>query len=243
MAIDLSKMKKILIRNDKKYYWNEGDLHTESGVIKEEDLKKAVKTVKAHSGKELFVAPALFIDKIEKIKRDPQAMMEKDIAVILTYTSIDKDSIVLEAGTGSGKLTSFLARNVKKVYSYEKNKDTINLAKKNLEFLNIYNVEIKNKDIYEGIDEKELDLIILDLPMPWKAVQNCYNSLKQGAFLVSYLPSITQVVEFMDEIRRYDFLVIKTVELIEREWIVEGQRTRPKSSLQHTAFLTFVRKF
>ena len=242
MVIGLLKMKKILIRKDKKYYWDKGDLHTESGVVKEEDIKNSVKTVKAHSGKELFVAPALFIDKIEKIKRDPQSILEKDIAIILTYTSIDKDSVVLEAGTGSGKLTSFLARIAKKVYSYDINKDNINLAKKNLEFLDINNVEMKNKDVYEGIDEKELDLIVLDLPTPWRAVKNCYDSLKQGAFLVSYLPTIPQVIEFMNEVNKYDFLIIKTVELIEREWIVEGQRTRPKSSLQHTAFLTFVRK-
>ncbi|MBI2667991.1 methyltransferase domain-containing protein [Candidatus Woesearchaeota archaeon] len=216
-------MKKILIRKDKKYYWDKGDLHTESGVVKEEDIKNST-------------------NKIEKIKRDPQAMMEKDISIILNYTSIDKDSIVLEAGTGSGKLTAFLAKIVKKVYSYEINKDNINLAKKNLEFLDIDNVEIKNKDIYDEIDEKDLDLIVLDLPTPWKAVKNCYDSLKQGAFLVSYLPTIPQVMEFMDEVKKYDFLIIKTVELIEREWIVEGQRTRPKSSLQHTAFLTFVRR-
>ncbi|MDP6641969.1 MAG: methyltransferase domain-containing protein [Candidatus Nanoarchaeia archaeon] len=235
-------MKKILIRKDKKYYWNEGDLHTASGVIKEEDLKKSVNKVKAHSGKEFSVAPALFIDKIEKIKRDPQAMLEKDIALILTYSSIDKDSIVLEAGTGSGKLTSFLARIVKKVYSYDKNKDNLNLAKKNLDFLDIKNVELKNKDIYENIDEKELDLIVLDLPMPWKTVKNCYDSLKQGSFLISYLPTIPQVMEFIHEVNKHNFLVVKTIELIEREWMVEGQKTRPKSSLQHTAFLTFVRK-
>ena len=235
-------IKKILIRKNKKYYWDRGDLHTESGVIKEEDLNKDTTEVKAHSGKEFSVAPALFLDKIEKIRRDPQAMLEKDIALILTYTSIDKNSIVLEAGTGSGKLTSFLARTAKKVYSYEINKDNINLAKKNLEFLEINNVEIKNKDIYEGIDEKDLDLIILDLPMPWKAVKNCYSALKQGAFLVSYLPTIPQVIEFIEEVNKHNFLVIKTVELIEREWIVEGQRTRPKSSLQHTAFLSFVRR-
>jgi tRNA (adenine57-N1/adenine58-N1)-methyltransferase len=238
----MKKIKKILIRKDDKYYWSEDDLHTHSGVIKEEDLKKNLTKVKAHSGKEFNLLPALFIDKIEKIKREPQAMLEKDIALVLTNTSIDKNSVVLEAGTGSGKLLSFLARNVKKVYSYDIKEDNVNLAKKNLEFLDINNVEIKNKDIYEGIDEDNLDLIVLDLPMPWKALQHCYDKLKQGSFLVCYLPTINQVIELMREIKKYEFLNVKILELIEREWLVEERRVRPKSNLQHTAFLCFFRK-
>src|SRR3989344_2927443 len=152
------KINKVLIRQNKTYYWGEKDLHTTAGVIKEADLKKDTTKVNAHSGKEFFVFPALFIDKIQKIKRLPQAIPEKDIALILTYSSIDNNSVVLEAGTGSGKLLAFLARVANKIISYETNNEYIKIAKKNLEDLDISNVEIKNKDIYLGIDEKNLDL-------------------------------------------------------------------------------------
>ena len=36
----MKKLKKVLFRNNKKYYWKEGDLHTDAGVVKEEDFDK-----------------------------------------------------------------------------------------------------------------------------------------------------------------------------------------------------------
>lgn len=235
-------IRKILIRNDKKYYWSEKDLHTDSGIIKEDDLKKDLARVKSHAGKEFFMFPALFTDKVDKIKRLPQALLEKDIALILIYTGIDRNSVVLEAGTGSGKLTVFLAKNVKKVISYEINNQHAEIAKQNLEFLDIKNVEIKNKDIYNGIEEKNLDLIVLDLPEPYRVVKYAQESLRPGSFLVACLPTITQVSSLVNEMKNYPFVIVKTVELIEREWLVEDKRVRPKNTSQHTVFLTFARK-
>jgi len=234
-------IKKILFRLGKFYYWTEGDLHTNSGVVKEEDLKKCKDTVKAHSGKEFLVFDANFIDQLEKIKRGPAVMTKKDIGIILANTGIDKESMVLDAGTGCGVTAAILARFVKKVVTYERNKDFFNLAKKNFEFLDIKNVEQKNADVYEGISEKNLDLIVFDLPEPWNALNNAHKALKSGCFLVAYLPTITQVTDLLHDIK--GFLHDKTIEVLEREWYIEGKKVRPKSQMMgHTGFLVFLRK-
>lgn len=234
---------KILIRNDKTFYWEKGDFHSLFGVIKENDLQNALSgsIVKSNIDKEFLVLDASFIDLIENIKRGPAIILPKDIGYILSFTGIDKNSICLDAGTGSGVLASFLARFTKKVYSYENNLDFFNLAKKNFEFLNINNIELKNKDVYQEIDETNLDLVVLDLLEPWKALDNVHKSLKSGSFLVCYLPTTNQVYELIKSLNN-NFLHEKTIELIEREWSIYPS-TRPKSQMiAHTAFLTFLRK-
>lgn len=234
-------IRKILFRLGKFYYWTEGDLHTNSGVVKEEDLKKCKDEVKAHSGKEFLVFEANFIDQLEKLKRGPAVMTKKDIGIVIANTGIDKESTVLDAGTGCGMTAALIARFVKKVITYEKNKDFFNLAKKNFEFLELKNVEQKNKDVYEGIDEKNLDLAVLDLPEPWQALKHSHNALKSGCFLVAYLPTITQVNELLNNIE--GFLHERTIEVMEREWYIEGKKVRPKSQMiGHTGFLVFLRR-
>jgi tRNA (adenine57-N1/adenine58-N1)-methyltransferase len=234
-------IKKVLIRLDKRFYWIEGDLHTNYGVVKEKDLKGSDNVVKSHEDKEFLMFDANFIDQFEKIKRGPAIMTPKDIGIIISNTGIGKDSVVLDAGTGCGVTASLLARVVKKVITYEVNNDFFNLAKKNFEFLEIKNVEQKNSDVYEGIAEKDLDLITLDLPEPWKILKHAHKSLKSGCFLVSYLPTITQVGELASSCE--GFLHEKTLEILEREWHVEGKKVRPKSQMiGHTGFLVFLRK-
>jgi tRNA (adenine57-N1/adenine58-N1)-methyltransferase catalytic subunit len=233
---------KILERNNKKFSWTKGDLHTNFGMIKEDDLKKAKTRVASHTNKEFKVYPANFNDQIKSFKRGPQAMMPKDIAIVLQYACIDKESIVLEAGTGSGILTAHLAKRAKQVISYEKNQSNLELAKNNLEKIGLENIEFKNKDIYEGIDEKELDLIFLDLPEPQNTVEHAFKSLKQGSYFITYLPNMTQVIEFVKKVEKY-FKVEKVEELIEREWDVRDKIAKPKSrETFHTAFLIISRK-
>ena len=94
------------------------------------------------------------------------------------------------------------------------------------------------------IDDKNIDVTILDLPEPWNAIENCSNALKPGGFLVSYSPSVPQVADFVNALRKNEhFIYLKTIEVTEREWEVEERRVRPKSSgLGHSGFLTFGRK-
>ena len=168
-------------------------------------------------------------------------MVQKDIAAILAYTNLDKSSIVLDAGTGSGFLTCFLARFVKKVYAYDNRKEFLEIAKENAKTWALKNITFRNKDIFEAIQEKDLDLITLDVRDAERALENCHAALKQGGYLTIYTPNISQVQDCILQVKQ--FKVIKVIELIERPWIVEEKRLRPENIiLGHTGFLIILKK-
>lgn len=234
-------MKKVVIdEKGNKYYWSEGNLNTFLGVVKEDDVKNNNGFIKSHLNKEFLIFESNFIDKLEKLKRGPAIITKKDIGAIITNTGINRNSKVLDAGTGSGFLSIFLARITPNVITYEKNPEFLKIAKKNFKDLGL-DIMLKEKDIYFGIDEKNLDVIILDLAEPWMVLDHAKKSLKNGAFLVCYLPTISQVMELVKSSEK-KFYLEKVMELMEREWYVEGRKVRPKSQMiAHTAFLVFLR--
>lgn len=245
----MNPIKKVLItKQGRKFYAKDlnQELHTQYGFIKKDDLRKAKDgtLLKSNTGNEFFIFTPSFIDLYRKIKRDAQIIPLKDIGLIIAEAGINKKSRVLDAGSGSGALACFLASIAKEVITYEIRKDFIEIVKQNVVFLGLKNVKIKNKDIYKEADDKNIDTVILDLPEPWNALESCSQALKPGGFLVSYSPSVPQVADFADAVRKNEsFVYLKTVEVIEREWEVEERRVRPKSKgLGHSGFLSFARK-
>lgn len=240
LAKDVTR--KIVINEEKL----ESDLNTDLGIIKKEDIlnTKNGELIKTHKGEKFFVFDANFIDIWEKINRGPQIITLKDASIIVAYAGLNKNSVVLEAGTGSGALTCFLANIVKEIHGYEIRKDFIKITEKNLQLFGFKNVILKNKDVYKKIDEENLDAVVLDLPEPWKALKNVGKSLKEGGFLVCFLPTVIQVERLIKELKKLNFFKInKICELIEREWKIDEKSLRPKNLiLGHTGFLVFVRK-
>lgn len=231
---------KILLNTQRKYYYKGSDLHTQDGLIKSKDIETKQK-VKSNKGEEFYVFDADFIDKLQRLKRGPQIIIPKDIGYILASTPINKDSQVLEAGTGSAFLAIHLSRFANKVTSYERDKRFYSLAKQNIQDMQIKNINLKNQDVYKKIQEKNLDIVILDLPEPQRALKNIKKALKRGGYLVCYLPTISQIEVLLTKID--GFIHIKTIELLERVWQTQKTKVRPKSQMiAHTAFLCFLRK-
>lgn len=221
------------------------DVQTKYGMISKEDLKKPSGTVvMSKSNKPFYLLDADFIDIYKRFKKLPQTIPSKDIGLIIAETGVDKNSIVVDGGVGSGALAAALARIVKEVISYDVREDCIATAQENYKLAGVTNAKTKHQSLYDGIDEKNVDLITLDVPEPWKVIIHAVKALRVGGFLVSYSPSIPQVQDFCNEIAKQDeFFVVKTVEIIERLWEIEGRKVRPKSTgLGHSGFLTFARK-
>ena len=240
-------MAKVLINKQDKFLVKDQDkdFHTEYGFFKKEDLKKKTgSNIISNTGKEFTVFNPYFIDLYRKIKRNAQIIPLKDIGLIIAETGIGNNSKVADAGAGSGALCCFLANIVKEVTTYEIREDFIKIVEKNIDFLNLKNIKIKNKNIYDGIDEKNVDLVLLDLPEPWKAIDAAKKALKIGGFLVSYSPSIPQSADFVNEINKDEnFVHIKTSEIIEREWEIDGRKIRPRSQqIGHSGFISFARR-
>ena len=238
-------MKKLLLAEDGKVFFVRNtnvDYHCQFGLISKEDLqKKEGSTILTNTKKKLQILPAQFVDKLGKIKRSPQIIPQKDLGAIIAITGINKESKVVDAGAGSGSLACFLAHVVKEVTSYEIREDFFAIAKENAKELQLTNLTIKHKDVCQGIAEKNVDLVTLDMPNPWDAVEGAAKALKVGGFLVSYSPTIPQVVDLVEKLDKFG--MVKTIEIIEREWEINGRKTRPKSQqIGHSGFLTFARK-
>jgi tRNA (adenine57-N1/adenine58-N1)-methyltransferase len=161
--------------------------------------------------------------------------------------SIESGNTVLEAGIGSGSLTIALATAVSPdgiVISYDKREDFIKHTMKNLinARLDKY-VTIQNRDVTEGISEKNLDAIIFDIPNPWDAVNHVWRVLKPGGYFCSYSPLISQVEKTVKKIRKNNFIEVKTFENFQRDMVISEYGTRPSfKMLGHTGYLTFARK-
>ena len=238
MKVLISKNDKFLVKDTSK------DYHTKHGFFKKEDLKKSGKGIKTNTGKEFSIFNPFFIDLYRKIKRDAQIIPLKDIGLIVAETGISNKSKVVDAGSGSGALCCFLASIAKEVTTYDIREDFIEIVNYNIKFLNLKNIKIKNKNIYDGIDEKNIDIIVLDLPEPWNAIEAAKNALKAGGFLVSYSPTIAQTADFVNAVNKDEnFAHIKTSEIIEREWEIDARKVRPKSQqIGHSGFVSFVRR-
>jgi tRNA (adenine57-N1/adenine58-N1)-methyltransferase len=195
-------------------------------------------------GKEDFtVVKPNIIDMLKKAKRGPQIIMPKDAAVIIAVTGCSPGWKVVDAGTGSGFLSMFLANIGCKVYSYEKKKEFYEIAKKNAKNFGLKNLVISNADITKGIREKDVDLVTLDMQYPEKAVKHAFKTLKSGGWLAVYSMHIEEVKKVYEELKNHNFVETKILENIQREWQSIGKLTRPKNyMLAHTGFLIFARK-
>jgi tRNA (adenine57-N1/adenine58-N1)-methyltransferase len=130
------------------------------------------------------------------------------------------------------------------VYSYEVRSEFIKTALKNLERAGVSEyVDVKNQDVTEGIDEREVDAVVLDMATPWLVVPHAYSALKGSGVLVSFSPTIDQVVKTVEAMKENEFVDIQTVECIMRRMQTERGKTRPETLMTgHTGYITFARK-
>ena len=232
----MRQVRKILIelKTGKKYFVkDEDEFHTSSGVVNVSQNGP----VSSEKGTKFMVIEPSFKDMWDNLQKGPAIVIEKDIGLILAKTGVGKNSCVVDAGGGSGSLCLSLANVCKEVTVYEINPEHLKVIQKNIVAFGIDNISLKQDNVYDGIEETEIDLLTLDLPEPWRVNFDC---LKLGGFLAVYLPNLTQVKRFIDSA---PITVLETVEVIERKWKIEGPVMRPEHQmLGHTAFLVFCRK-
>ncbi|RMD58519.1 methyltransferase domain-containing protein [Candidatus Woesearchaeota archaeon] len=239
--------KERIVAKAKQYLVKELDkpVETQYGTVSKEDLKKpSGSTIKSSTGKPFRIIDADYIDLAKRIRKLPQTIPLKDIGLIIAESGIGKESTVVDGGVGSGALAAALARVCKKVISYDVREDHIKIAKENIRMLGLENIQIKNASLYDDIEERNVDLITLDVPEPWKVLPCADRALRVGGYIASYSPSIPQVQDFVQAVKKSNtFMHCKTVEIIERLWEIENRKVRPKSTgIGHSGFITFARK-
>ena len=175
--------------------------HTHKGFIQLDDLigKNYGTRIISNTNTEFIALKPQLRDYIFKSQRKTQITYPKDVALIVMFSGVGPGSQVVEAGTGTGALTTALAHYVKPnghVFSYEIRPEFTETAQKNLQRAGLIEyVTLKNNDITTGIDETNMDAVVLDLATPWLVVPCAYNALKGSGALVSFSPTIDQVVK------------------------------------------------
>ena len=224
-------------------------LHTHKGYVELDALigKKYGESVESNLGVKFFVFHPTPRDYAFKMQRKTQIIYPKDLGLIVIYSGIGPGSRVVEAGTGTGALTSILAHFVKplgKVYSYDIKLENLKVAEKNLLRAKVLEyVELKNKDVGEGIDERNVDAVILDMPTPWLVVEHAYSALKGSGIFVSFSPTIEQVIKTVETLRNHSFLDIEAFECFMRGMQVIRGMTRPQTLMTgHTGYIVKGRK-
>ena len=184
-----------------------------------------------------------------KMPRGAQVLYPKDLGVILQWADVYPGARVFEAGTGSGALTMALLRAVGDrghVISYEAREDFARTAMKNIErYLGpAHNFTLRQRNAYEGIEETDVDRVVLDLPEPWQVVPHAAGALRSGGVYLSYVPTIPQVMQTVEALHCAQvFSMIQTFETLLRTWNVEGRSVRPDLRMvAHSGFLTVARK-
>ena len=245
MLID-RKGRKYLVRLDESKQF-----HTHLGGLPHDDViglpeGSWVKTARGHN---LLALKPTMADFTLHMPRIATVVYPKDLGAVLVYGDVFPGARVLEAGSGSGALTMMLLRAVGEtghVLSYDTRADMIDRASTNVSamFPVHNNLAFKQSDVYQGIEEQDLDRIVLDLPEPWHVVPHAAESLVPGGIFVSFLPTVLQVHELTQALGRQNtFQMIETFEVLIRTWSVTGRSVRPaQQMIGHTGFITTARR-
>ncbi len=223
--------------------------HTHKGYVQLGDLigRPYGSLIRSSLGVNFHALRPLVRDRILKTDRRTQVMYPKDIGYLLLRVGVGAGSRVVEAGTGSGALTCALAEAVKPdglVYSYELRPEFQRVAASNIvrAGLTPY-VELKEGDVTEGIDEEEVDAVVLDLATPWLVVPVAHEALAGSGVFAAFSPTIEQVMRTVSTIKGHPFVELDTVELIMRRMNVAENRTRPQTMMiGHSGYITTARK-
>ena len=130
------------------------------------------------------------------------------------------------------------------VTGYEVREDFANIARRNVEEFLGTNVpyEVKLRDIRDGIDESNMDRMVLDLPEPWSVVELAEAALHPGGILLCYLPTINQTAQLRGRLKTSKFVLTETTELLLRSWHIDERSVRPDHRMvAHTGFITHAR--
>jgi len=222
---------------------------THRGVLKHDDLigKPWGTQVFSHNGAPFFLVQPSLADLINELPRTTQIMYPKDIGFILITMGVGPGQTVMEAGTGSGSMTTALAHAVGpegRVYSYEIKPDVQNLARKNLTRFGLDSrVDFKLRDIQQGFDETDIDSFFLDVPNAYDYTAQVRAALKPGGHLCCLIPTFNQVEKTLHSLRREKFAFIEVCELLLRFYQPEPSKLRPTDRMvAHTGFLVFARR-
>ena len=230
-----------------------GERHSiHSGLVHHDDLigRPEGVVISTQMGARLLAVRPTFAEQVTGRRRQAQPIYPKDLGAILVTADVHPGAQVIEAGTGTGALTLAALRAVGPqgaVVSYESREEFLEAARRGIvESLGALpaNLTLKLGDVYEGVDERDMDRVLLDLPEPWQAAPAAKSALRPGGIVFAHCPNVSQVQRFFDCLRELrGFGMLEAFEVLQRGWTVRGRSMRPSHRMvDHTGFLCFARR-
>ncbi|RUS23180.1 S-adenosyl-L-methionine-dependent methyltransferase [Endogone sp. FLAS-F59071] len=208
--------------------------------------------IKTHRGTVAFTAHHPTLDEyILNAPRICTPIYPKDAAMIISFLDLHPGSQILEAGTGNGALTLYLARAIAshasdssppsgQVHTIELRADHAAAARRHL--LKFHRgAYAPHVCSHVGACDKVLrehypsgtpfDAAVLDMPEPWESLKAVVPRLKNDGFLVCYLPNMTQVLDLVRYVRfeRIPVAMEQCVDVELKEWDVRATVVRSRT--------------
>jgi tRNA (adenine57-N1/adenine58-N1)-methyltransferase len=227
------------------------EFSTKKGQIKHDDLigRPEGVIVRSSLDGEYQVFRPLLSEYVVSMPRGAAIIYPKDAAQILVQTDIFPGAHVVEAGAGSGSLTSYLLRAIGptgRLSSYEIREEFAETARKNVHQLlgehPAWNLTVG--DLREACTDTDVDRFILDMVDPWTCVELVADRLTPGGIVCAYVATTTQMSLFVETVRAHGgFTEPHAFETLTRDWHLEGLAVRPAHGAgAHTAYLVTARR-
>jgi len=225
--------------------------HSHIGVIKHSDAigKQFGSRLVTNKDKYVYALPPNIHDYIMKMQHGTQIVYPKDLGYIAARTGLQSGQKVVEIGTGSGSLTTFLASIVNPkghVYTFDVEPKFMKIAKKNIEKAGMEEfVTMKKFDIKKAKRNPvtNVDLAIIDLGDPWTVIPQVRKMLKGGGTVMAICPTMNQLEKLAAAFVKNEFSDIESTEHILRHIDAREGKTRHSfRGVGHTTYLAFARK-
>src|SRR4051812_19600449 len=181
-----------------------GQFHSHAGITGHDDIigQQEGVTVRSNSGARYTAVRPTLADFVLKMPRGAQVIYPKDLGPLLILADIFPGARVFESGVGSGAVSMTLLRAGAEVIGYELRPDFAARARRNVEsFLGTdLKYRIEERSAYEGIDESDLDRVVLDLPEPWQVVKHAEVAMRPGGILGAHVPPVGPVAQLRGEL-------------------------------------------
>ena len=226
-------------------------LHTHIGVIKHSDAigKEYGSRLITNKEKYVYLLNPTMYDYVMKIQHGTQIVYPKDIGYIIARAGISNGQKILEIGTGSGSLTSFVAGIVKPrghVYTFDVDENFMKIAEKNIhkagmsKYVTQHNLDLKTA---KKMPLKDMDVALIDLGDPWTVIPQVRQMLKGSGSVFAICPTMNQLEKLTAALVENEFTDIESTEHIIRT--IEAREGMTRHSFQgigHTTYLCYARK-
>lgn len=226
-------------------------LHTHIGVIKHVDAigKEYGTRLTTNKDKYVYLLKPTIYDYIMKIQHGTQIVYPKDIGYIIARAGITSGQKILEIGTGSGSLTSFVASVVKPrghVYTFDVDENFMKIAEKNIKKAGVSKYVTQEKldlKTAKKLPFDDADVALIDLGDPWVIIPQVRKMLKGSGCIFAICPTMNQLEKLTMSLVENEFTDIESTEHILRT--IEAREGKTRHSFQgigHTTYLCFARK-